>query len=242
MIRLERLETPELERILKQLRDKSVPFATKQMVNKTAFDARGYAQEEIEDEMTLRNKWTRGSVRVVQTKTLNIREQRASVGSTQEYMRHQEEGYTSVSRGKHGHAIPTGYSAGQEGQRPRTKLPRRPNQVQNIRLARFRARGKTTKQRALRAVQEGIKSGHRLVYINFGPGKKKGIMRILGGRKTFKRGWPDGARLKMIHALQKTVRIHKRPWLVPAVIRARRNMPGHYRDALIFQIKRLQRR
>ncbi len=242
MIRLEQLETPELERLLAQLGEKLIPVATRHAVNNTAWEARKLYQAAIGDKLTLRNKWTQGSARVKPTKTLGIRRMEARVGSTQEYMRRQEEGHVEVAGGRHGVAIPTGYAAGQEGQKPRTKLPRRPNRMQNIRLLRFARLGKTPKQRLLRSVQKAILTGNRFIFADFGPGKRKGILKVLGGRKKFTRGWPKGARLRMVQDLtHRHVVIKENPLLTPAAIKAREKFPEFYRKALIFLIRKKTR-
>jgi hypothetical protein len=234
MIDLEKLETPELERLLRIFREKAVPYATRHMLNKAGWRARGIAQDDIRRDFVNRNKWTVGSVRVIPTRSLVVRQQEVRVGSTQEYMRFQEEGHTEVSKGKHGVPIPTSYSAGQAGRRPRTRLPRRPNQMRNIQLRRGgKGQGSAT-QRAIRAIKESIVSGNKTIFIDFGPGKRKGIFRVLGGKRN--------TRIRMIQDLsQRSVRIPQHKWLEPAVEQAQKGMPDDYRDGLLFQLRRLPR-
>ncbi len=247
MIQLEQLETPELERLLRRLGEKYIPVATKHAVNKTAWEARRLSQEAIERKMTLRNKWTQGSIRVKPTKTFEIRRMEARVGSTQEYMRRQEEGHTEVASGKHGVAIPTGYSAGQEGQKPRTKRPTPANRMRNINLTRGSVRGRTRRQRVILPVQTAVTTGKRYVFLDFGPGKRKGVFKVLGGKKEGTKGWPESgwpenARIKMVQDLShRSVVIRPRPWLDPSVREAMQKMPQYYRDALIFMIKKKSR-
>lgn len=232
MIDLEKLETPELERLLRIFREKAVPYATRHMLNKAGWRARGFAQDDIRQDFVNRNKWTVGSVRVIPTRSLVVRQQEVRVGSTQEYMRFQEEGHVEVAKGKHGVPIPTSYSAGQAGRRPRTRLPRRPNQMRNIQLRRGGKGGGSPAQRIIRTVKEALNSGNKTIFVDFGPGKRKGIMRILGGRRN--------TRLRMIQDLtQRSVRISQHKWLQPSVEKTKKGMPADYRDGLLFQLRRL---
>ena len=216
-----------------------MPYATRHMLNQGGWRIRREAQKIISTKFVERNKWTKGSVQVIETQSLVVRGQEVRVGSIQQYMEYQEYGHTEIAKGKHGVPIPTSYSAGQDGMRPRTKLPRRPNQMRNINLSRSRKGGGSIKQRLMRTVQEAVTTGNRVVFIDFGPGKRKGIMRVLGGRKKFKRGWPPGARLKMIQNLShRSIRIRPRKWLEPAVERSKKGMARDYREALLFQLRR----
>jgi hypothetical protein len=208
MIDLDLKDIDDLENELKTFAKRSYPFATKQALNATAWGARKQAQRIIGERFIERNKWTRGSIRVEQAR-------------------------------KHGVPIPTAYAAGQEGQQPRTKVPRRPNRLSSIKFNRSRARGKTRKQRILLSVREAVQTGRRFRFIDFGGDKSKGIMRVLGGRKGTKKGWPKGARLKMVYSLKdRAVRIPKTPWLDPAVEAEMPRMREHFRQALIFQLRR----
>lgn len=239
MIDLDIKEISELEDDLKKFNKRAFPFATKAALNSTAFDARREAQVIVKRRMVTRNKWTLGSIRVQQTRTLNVRQQAAVVGSTEKYMETQEFGGTRRARGSRGVAIPTGYSAGQEGRRPRTRVPRAPNRLRRIQLAKFRSRARTPMQRMVVAVNLAVARKKRLIFLEVSGGKRKqGIFRVLGGRAT-KRGWPKGAKLKMVHDLsQRRVRTPQTRWLDPAVTNVLPGMQGHYRRALIFQLDR----
>lgn len=232
MIDLDAEEIEHFETVLRVFASRSYPFAVRQTLNATAWDARSRAQHAIARTMTERNKWTRGSVRVVPERgTTRVSAMEAAVGSTETYMETQETGGSKARRGRHGVAIPTSYAAGQEGARPRTRLPRGRNKLRNIKLQRrsFASRGRTRAQRIVASVQQAIKSGKRYVYMDFG--QRRGIVRVLGGKRR--------ARLKMVYDLSSlTVRIPRRPWLEPAVNRVLGGMDDHYRKALIFQLRR----
>ena len=69
-------------------------------------------------------------------------------------------------------------------------------------------------------------------------GRTKGIFRVTG-RISRKGKGLTGVRIKMVHNLaNKTVVIPKRPWLRPAVDKARKQMPAIYRKALKQQLIR----
>jgi hypothetical protein len=245
------VDTRELERMEKDIKifaKRALPFATKQALNDTAWNARAEMQHEIGRKMTERNKWTRNSVRVVQARTLDIRKQSSEFGSIEEYMIKQEFGGFDRTKGKHGVAIPTGYSAGQEGSRPRTRLPRKPNKVQNIRLTRARTRlpRKPNKVQNIRLTRARVRASNRkmlnmllvkeaaekkLRYVFMDLGRRKGFFRILGTKKKPK--------VKMVADVShKLVRIKPTPTMEPAAMKARRRMPEHYREAMIFQLRR----
>lgn len=236
MITINDKEIKKLERDLKRFADKAFPFATKAALNATAFEARKIAQGTIKRTMTLRNRWTEGSVRVEQTRSLDVQKQRSLVGSTAEYMKWQEEGHTINARGKHGVPITTGYAAGQKGRQPRTRVARKANQMRNIKLTRT-AVGANIKQRTTRAVQGAISRGLRYVYLDMR--KTKGIFKVTGGKKGVNHGWPKGAKVRMVQNLSKRrVVIQGRPWLEPSARKAADKMPLLYKEALLFQIKR----
>lgn len=237
MFKIDNKSIKRLEAELKTFAHKALPFATKSTLNMAAFDAQKEARSIISDKMVERNKFTRQSIRVDQAKTLNMRRQESIVGSITDYMADQEFGGTKASRGKRGVAIPTSYSAGQKGQRPRTRLPRKPNKLANIRLKKGKRTPKNRKQRMVFAVQDAVTTGNRTIFLDLG--RRQGIFRVVGGRKKFKRGWPKGARLEMLHDLtSKTVRIPRNPWLAPATKRTEKKIPGFYREAITFQLKR----
>ena len=226
-----------LEADLKAFANQALPFATKQTLNRAAFDAQKEARSIISNKMVERNRFTRQSIRVDQAKTLNMRRQESAVGSIAGYMADQEFGGVKASKGKHGVAIATSYSAGQQGQQPRTRLPRKPNKLANIRLRQGKRTPANKRQRTLFAIQDAVTSGNRVIFLDLG--KTKGIFRVVGGRKKFKRGGPKGARLKMLHDMSdRTVRIPRNPWLAPATKRTEKKIPGFYRDAIVFQLKR----
>lgn len=228
-----------MEKDLKLFAKRALPFATKATLNGLAFDTRKTAQKTIKRRMVNRNKFTLNSVRVDQAKTLNINQQRAIVGSIAEYMDEQEFGGTKTRKGKQGTPIPTSYAAGlSQNAQPRTKLARKPNKLQSIQLKRNRSKG-NNKQELIRKVQNAVDTGNRFIFHDFRGNKKSGIYRIVGGKKNTKKGWPKGARMRMVWDMsQQSVNIPKRPWLKPSVRRATSKTQRLYEKALIFQLRR----
>jgi hypothetical protein len=229
MFELDLEDWKELENRLALVKNRAIPFATKAMVNDAAFDARKEAISIVEDRMVLKNAWTKKSIRVQKETTLNIARQASKIGSTEEYMADQEFGTTKRGRGRHGVSIPTGYAAGQEGQRPRTRLAQKANRIQNIKLRRNR-RGSSRKIRNMIAVKQAAARGNKYVFLD--TGRKKMIAKVLGGKKRPK--------VKMVQDLShKIVVIRPNPWLGTAVARVIPRMPGFYKTALIYQLRRL---
>ena len=220
----------QMESDLKTFAARAFPFATKNTVNQGAFRARTYAQQNIDQNMTTRNKFTRNSIRVEQTRELTVSRQAAVVGSIADYLADQEFGTTKSASGSEGVALPTAYSAGQgEGARPRTRLPRKPNKMSNIQLRNRTQSGVSRKQKNLIAIKGAAASGRKFVFLNLG--RTKGIFKVMGGRKR--------PRIKMIYDLSRpSVVIPRNPWLAPAVERARADMPDIHLRSLTFQVRR----
>lgn len=219
-----------LEKDLKLFAKKALPFATKNTVNSAAFQTQKTVKSGLRDDLILRNRFTEQSIRVDQTRTLDVRRQAAIVGSTADYMRTQELGGSEVKTGKQGKAIPTSYSSGEgDDTQPRRRLPRKPNKLENIRLRRLGSKGKSRQQKNLIAVKAAASSGNKYVYLDLG--RRKGLFKVVGGKRK--------PRVKMVHDLtRKSVTIPKKPWLLPAVRRTERNVPELYRKSLLFQLRR----
>ena len=239
MIKANLLETEELVKELKTFKKLAFPFATKMTLNRTAEQAKDYAHQLISKNMIERNKWTKGSVKSKGTYTLDVNKQASEMGSFEDYMGVQEEGGTKTPYGKHGVAIPTGYAAGQEGAKPRTKLPKAANKLKNIQMTHFKVKGRSGKQKLLRQVNLAVRVGAKYIFWDGGASmKKRGIYKIVGGKATV-RGWPKGAKMKMVYSLsKKIVTIPANKWMEPAAIKASKDSDKFYREALLMQIKR----
>lgn len=223
----------DLENKLRLMNERALPFATRQTLNDAAFAAMKIAKADLPQKMILKNKFTQQSIRVQKSKTLDIRRQTASVGSTQGYMERQEFGGTQKAGGKHGKPIATSEAAGQGDTVPRTRVVRKRNRMNNLKLspAARRARHLSRKNRVAATIAGALAANQREIYLVLRNGTK-GIFRLKGAKKN--------ARLRMLHDLsEKSVRTPANPWLRPAFDEAVRMLPAFYADALRFQLKRL---
>lgn len=232
MIKIDVKDLKKMEADLKNFASRALPFATKNTVNQAAFTAMREAKQGVREDMTTRNRFTEQSIRVKQTKTLAISRQAATVGSVADYMEDQEFGATKTKTGKEGVAIPTSYSAGQgRGVKPRTRLPRKPNKMENIRLKQRSKGGVSRKQHNLVAIKGAAAGGNKYVFLDLG--RRKGIFRVNGGKKNPK--------IQMVHDLtSQAVTIPRNPWLKPAVDRTKPKISEIYKDSLRFQLRRLR--
>lgn len=240
MISIDPRQFKTLERELTRLSTRAIPVATRNFVNEAARDIRDRAKIVVKEKMTLRNRWTINSIRAVTTREhRSLSRIKASAGSLQEYMLDQEFGGIKRKSGSEGVRIATGFSAGQEGARPRTKLPRKANKIHNIKLSNRRA-PRNRKQRNMVMVHQAVREGKRFIFMDLG--KRKGIFRVVGGRKR-KTANEDhrvkGAKVKMIHDLTRPfVRIPPNPWLKPSSEASQRRFPRMWRRQLLRQISR----
>lgn len=238
MFTVDTREVKQLEADLKRFKEKAYPFASRNTLNVAAFTARKEWQTNIGREMIERNKFTRNSIRVEKAKSLNVNHQAAAVGSIAPYMEDQEFGETKRKKGKEGVPLVTSYAAGQGmGNRRRTRLPKRANALKNIKLRRAKGRAKGRKQRTLLTVLDAIKSGNRTVFLDLG--KTKGIFRVVGGSKKTKRGWPKGAKLRMLYRMtDAAVTIPANPTLGPAVRTVGAKLNEIHAESLKFQLRK----
>lgn len=237
MITIDTRSIADLTRDLTSLSKRAVPFATRNFVNDAAFSVSREAKTVVKERMTLRNRWTLSSIRVDRAKRPG---DHAMVGSIEQYMRDQEFGTTKTKRGKEGVRITTGWAAGQEGAKPRTKLARKPNAIRNVKLKNRKASGGTRRQRNFLAVKQAVETKQRYVFMDLG--RRKGIFKVLGGRKKKNRldgHRISGARIKMVHDLTRSsVRIPPTPWLGPSVDAVTPKFREMYAKRLIEQINR----
>ena len=229
MFKIDTKDVDELEKDLETFKKRALPFATKATINDLAWTAREIAQKQITKKFVERNKWTGRSVMVNTTRTLSIRNQASEVGSTQDYMRQQEEGAIQRGTGTQGKAIPTSASAGQKGAQPRTKVPMKTNRIQNIMLERRLKRARSSKaQNLVVALKLAKESGDRHVFLKRNThAVKTGVYRI------------NRNKLTMVQSLEKkTVRINPTPWLQPSSRLASKQSDRLYRKNLLFQLRR----
>jgi hypothetical protein len=230
----------KLGKALDQLNKRGIPFAIKAALSAAAFDTAKQGKTEARNMMTLRNKWTEGSMAYngVPRKEWDVGRMKSEAGSMQEYMKKQEEGFTERSKGQHGVPVPTSFAANEYKQIPRKRLVRKPNKMSKIRLAKATVRGgfKSKKQEITRHAQEAVNTGRRFVVIRVN--NHLGLWRIKGGRKV-KRGWPKGAQFRLVYSMEdKAINVKSRQWLSKAAARASESIPDRIRENLNQQIDR----
>lgn len=229
MIKIDDTKIKEYERDLKGFTRNAYPYATRNTINVAAFETQRIARRVVSSKMIERNKFTKQSIQVDKSKTLNVKLQSASVGSIAEYMTDQEFGGIKRKRGAKGVLIPTAFSAGQGLYRePRTRMVRKGNKLSDIQLRRRRG-AKNRAQRNKVAVLTAAKSGNKFVYMDLGD--KQGIFKIIGGKRK--------PQVRMIYDLSRnTVTIRKNSWLKIPVDTVTTMIPTIHLKSLEFQLKR----
>jgi hypothetical protein len=233
-----KLDNKDIKKLENKLNIRKISYATRNTLNSIAFTTQKHARRNVNRRLTIRNRYTEQSIRVEQTRSLKIRDQFVVIGSVADYMETQEFGGVKKKRGKEGVSIPTSFSAGQGRSKDRTRLPKKPNKLENIRLKKKNKRRLTGRQELLVKVQQAVNTGNKYIFHQFDAGKK-GIFKVVGGTKNIKRGWPGNARLEMVWDMtEQIVTIPATPWLRPAVNTASKFLPIAYKKALQFQLNR----
>lgn len=153
--------------------------ATRNALNSLAFRARTHWQDEIEQSFTLRNQFTKRSVRVDKAQGFNVRTMQSVVGSVAPYMGDQETG--AVVRGKSAHKGIPGPSAGGgvPGGKDRPKMVRRPLRLGSINIPKqVNASGGRARKNWVRMLQ-AKKKGDKFALLER-PSGGSAIFRILG--------------------------------------------------------------
>lgn len=217
----------ELAARFEQLSSRSLPYAMRNALNAVAFDARTEWQRRIARSMTLRNKYTERSLRVVKVQSNRIDAMEARVGSTLDYMAKQELGGRETSKGKHGVPIPTSSAAGQSMKaRPRTRSVRRKNYLSAIHLA--RSVGGSRQRRNAVAIKMAKSRTGGVAYLDLG--KRKGLFAIPKGKR---------AKPRMLYDLtRKTVTVRPRPTLEPTVHAIGPRVLMHAERAIQYELAR----
>lgn len=224
MFQINDKDVKNLEKRLRRINERAIPFATRSTINEMAFGSQKLARQDIQQRMTLRNKYTVSSVRVDQARGLSIPSQVARMGSIADYMDEQEFGGTKRRKSGRSVGIPTSFSAGQRGARPRTRLPRKAYQMAQIMLRKGGKRGANPKQQ--NAINIATSLGG-FTYLDLG--RRKGIFKI------DKKGRPT-----MVHDLSRaSVRIPALKWMKPAVDSIVSKRGEFYAKALNFQLSRM---
>jgi hypothetical protein len=217
----------KLERTLFQVRAKAMPFATRQTINDLAFGSQAQWKRELPSKMKLRSPHTIRSVQVDKAgSTLQISQQRATVGSVADYMDEQEFGATQAKKGKHGVPIPAA-APGARLTRGRVPKSRQLRAIHTITPAKG-ARGRQVASALAMAEKRG---GPQFAYLKLRPGRE-GIYQLNPGNKKL-------AIRKVWDLSKQSITIRPRPTMGPAVqLMASRRMHIHAIN-LQFQLQRL---
>lgn len=214
-----------MEDVLNQIADQGVKFAQRNTLNDYAFQTAKQAKQNIRDKFTNRNTWTQRSVRVDRATAFV---HTSEVGSTEDYMREQEEGARTDSPIN----VPTPAASGESVRANKRLRPvRKANRMTSITLKKRsrRAGGLTRKQQNIAAVRQAADEGRKFVYLD--RGKRKGIFRLYGGKRR--------PRVRLVQDLSRTVRVVPRtPWLEPAADKTMSRAGVTYHARLAQQLRR----
>lgn len=224
-------EHRELMNKLGNFASRGLPHAIKFGLNKSAFEARTAYVSRAQEELTLRNAWTRKSIRFSKAGGRSIAGMESVVGSTQEYMRVQEEGGVEQKKGTHGVPIPTSVASGEgRGARPRKKTVRRPSRMRNIQLGDADVGSMSRKQRNAVTIAIARRQGKRHVFLEL-DGNVTGIFKLKGGKRSPK--------IDLIWSLQEPiVRTPALNLLEKTMDGMEPRLPEFHKDALIEQLRR----
>jgi hypothetical protein len=182
-IHLELKGIDKMQKDLETFAKRSVPFAARSTINDLAFAARKIWAEEMDDALTLRNKFTARRALVERCTTLKMSSMEAVLGHTEPYMALLERG-GSEPAAKHFRPIPTEIAAGQARGSLSSGRKKPVKAVFNIRQLgslRSKAGGGSRQAKNARAVRAALKTSKRLALLDMG--RKKGIYRIGGSKR-----------------------------------------------------------
>ena len=235
-IDLDLSEIDELAKDISVMRKVGFRYAARDTLNTSAFNQREKMQAQLGRDFILKNNHTKRGIRV--TKSPNINFLQSEVGSIDDYMGRQETGGTVVSKGKRGVVLQTSYSAGlSENAKPRTKLAKPANRIKGptghgrVNLTNSKRKGKNRKQRNVAAVMTALNKGNKYVYMELSRGDRKGIFKLIGGKRKPK--------VKMIADLsRKSVPTPKTQWAWRSLKGVGKMVSRVYTDMLDIQIKK----
>lgn len=212
---------------LRQFREKAIPYAVRNALNRSAFHARAEWKQEVRGAFTLRNAFTERSILVTRATGKNVNGMVAFVGSTALYMDEQEHGATERGRGKH-KPIPGPVAAGLAPGGKRTKMVRAGNKLSALHVP--RPVGRNSKQRNAVALAMARRRGERVVLLDR-PNGGKGLFRLMGGKKKLQ--------TRLLWDLSRgSVTIKPTPTLARTLARIQPRLAEIHRDAFVEQLKR----
>ncbi len=224
-IRADFKEIKKLENFLDKFNRTGIKYATRNTLNKLAFDVRKQAQGFIQDNFINRNKWTVNSVQVNMAKGFNIDNMQSEVGSTQGYMEMQEVGGRAKPKtGKH---LPIPTQAARIANQ-KNRLVSRVNKLSNIILRDKRKLSfiANKRQRAIGIIENAKRNNYKHFYLDLG--NVKGIFTLKNDK------------LRMIYSLQYLFRkIPATHWLSKSSDKVANNAVDIYNVQLKKQIDRI---
>lgn len=228
------IQVKELKRFQKDLKtfsEKEFAIINGMALNQTAFEVAKKYKQITKRRMTLRNKFTLGSIRFQKVK--GFKNQFSEAGSIAPYMEDQEFGHTKTKKGKKGIGLPTTTASNESlGARPRKRVVPRSKRRGSIRLVRNKVRAKSRRQHVVATIKAAAgQRGNTFVYLPTLGTMTQGIYRIAGSKKKPK--------IRLIYDLSRTsIKIPRSPGLVPAVDNVRRKMPLFYQKAFRMRLKK----
>jgi hypothetical protein len=225
----------ELEKKVEKIGKKAMPIAISTTLNNTAWETRKDVNEGLSDDFIVRNKYTERGNLVEKNKTLNIDQMRASVGSTRDYMEKQHDGFVEKEP-----FIPMDSARTSNNREKRISKRNYTSLISIANKTLDPGNIHNERQKRVRLVQHSINTGVRTFYASING--KKGIYKVVGGRKGVRRGWPKGAKIKLLYYdHDPAIHVDEQPWLMPRAINVVKNkQPKLYRDALIYQLNRIK--
>lgn len=212
---------------LRKFREKAIPYAVRNALNRGAFHARTEWQQEVRRAFTLRNAFTERSIRVDRATGKNVAGMVAVVGSVAPYMDEQEHGATERGRSKH-KPIPGPVAAGLQPGGKRTKMVRAGNKLSALHAS--RPVGASSKQRNAVALAMARRKGERVVLLDR-PNGGKGLFRLMGGKKK--------VQTRLLWDLSRgSVKVKPTPTLGRTLARIQPRLAEIHRDAFVEQLRR----
>lgn len=230
-MRIDTRDIKTLERHLEVFSKQGYPTAVRDGLNTAAFQTRAASVKNIREQMTTRNAWTVKSVQVTQAKIGPIDRMQSVIGSLADYMAAQEDGEARVAKGSQGVPIPTTYASGEgRGVAPRRRMPRKANRLSNVRLANQLPIANDRQRNAIAVKMAARGKGSKYVFLDVG--RRKGIFRVTGTRKSIK--------VQMVYDLtRKSVKRPTNEWLKPATSSVGARMDDIMVRAMRFQAHKL---
>jgi predicted secreted protein len=224
-VEVELKDFEKLQRDLATFAKRSVPYATRTALTKSAFALREAWQGEIKRSFITRNRYTERSIRVEPATSLNMATMQAATGSVAEYMGEQEFG------GNARRAIPGSAAAGQKPGSKRTRLVRAGNKLGALHALKPSVKGKGSKKRRnAAAIAQAIAKGNKVALLERKKGGK-GLFAVAGGKRK--------VRLRMLWDVSnRSFQVKPEPTLQRSLAHVRSKLEAIHYSELTKQLRR----